>query len=239
MWRGRGRALLGLGVLGALVGCAPSTLSPMVMRLGPGTPDRAFFQAGLRGGPRLSAPFDSREDSGGFEGNDTSFSLQQWSFAYDMALTQPLNERLFLHMGVQGEFFYPVPVPGYGLYGGFSTYVGNPRWGLAPALVLRGATDFGIGSVGGPGTLLGAESSLALSLNPEPGISLGVVPFFGIHRVYSGPTTATALYYGAALALQLPLGPRGRLELSGGFGRAKSGSANTWNAPIAGARWGL
>ncbi|SES73096.1 hypothetical protein [Stigmatella erecta] len=232
-------ALLGLGVLAWLAGCAPSTMSPMVMRLGPGNPERSFFQAGLRGGPRLSAPFENSTDPGDFAGNETSFSTQQWSLSYDVAFTEPINERLFLHVGVQGEFFYPLPLPGYGLYGGLSTYVGNPRWGLSPALVLRGASDFGIHSRGGPGTLLGAESSMALSLTPEPGVALGVVPFFGIHRVFSDSTRATALYYGAALAVQFPLGPRGRLELSGGFGQAKTGSSSTWNAPIAGARWGL
>jgi hypothetical protein len=228
-----------LGGLAWLAGCAPSTLGPMVMRLGPGTPDRSFLQAGLRGGPRLSAPFSDGSTADTFAGNEANFSTRQWSLAYDMALTQPLNERLFLHLGLQGEFFYPLPLPGYGLYGGVSTYVGNPRWGLSPAFVLRGATDFGIGSRGGPGTVLGAESSVALSLTPEPGIALGVVPFAGVHRVFAQFDTVSALYYGAALAVQVPLGPRGRLEVSGGFGRAKSGSADSWNVPITGARWGL
>ncbi|ADO72505.1 hypothetical protein [Stigmatella aurantiaca] len=231
-------AFIALGVLAWLAGCAPSTMSPMVMRLGPGQPDSAYFQAGLRGGPRLSAPFADGAEPSLFGGNERPFSTQQWSMAYDVALTEPLTERLSLHVGVQGEFFYPLPMPGYGVYAGLSTYFGNPRWGIAPAFVLRGASDLGIDSRGGPGTIVGAESSMALYLTPDPGVALGLVPFVGFHRVFSGEQSATASYYGAALAVQVPLDRLTRLEFSGGFGRAKTGGSDTWNAPIIGARWG-
>lgn len=232
-----------LAALAWLAGCAPTTMSPMVLRLGPGHPDRTFLQAGIRSGPRLSAPIAQRVNLDPFDpdfvGNQNSFSTRQWSMAYDLALTRPLTEKLSMHLGVQGEVYYPLPLPGYGLYGGVSTYYGTPRYGVAPALVVRGATDFGIDTRGGPGSILGAEASTALYLCPEPGVSMGLVPFVGVHQVFSESSArGTALYYGGAVAVQIPFGKLDRMELSGGFGRAKVSGEATWNAPILGARWG-
>ena len=52
---GRG-SCVALVALGALAACAPTTVSPMVMRLGPGHPENTLIQAGVRSGPRLSSP---------------------------------------------------------------------------------------------------------------------------------------------------------------------------------------
>lgn len=233
-----------LMALASLIGCAPTTMSPMVMRLGPGHPDRTLLQAGLRSGPRLSAPLSARSNLDPFEddfsGDQSSFSTRQWSLAYDLALTRPLTEKLALHLGVQGEVYYPIPLPGYGVYGGLSTWYGTPMVGVAPAIVVRGATDFGIGSSrGGPGTILGAETSAALYFCPEERVSLAVVPFLGVHQVFSHQSSsATTLYYGGAVVMQVPLGKTDRLEFSGGFGRVKESGQASWNAPIVGARWG-
>jgi hypothetical protein len=238
------RAVAALLGLAWLAGCAPTTMSPMVIRLGPGNPTESFLQAGLRSGPRLSAPLSVRTnpdpfDSDTFAGDRSSFSTQQWSMAYDLALTRPLNERLSMHLGLQGEIYYPLPLPGYGVYGGVSSYYGTPEYGIAPALVVRGATDFGIDSRGGPGSILGAEASASMYFCPEQNVSLGLVPFFGIHRVFSREgASANSIYYGGAVVMSLPLSRQDRLEFSGGTGRVKSSGEASWNAPIIGTRWG-
>jgi hypothetical protein len=184
--------------LAALAGCAPTAMGPMVMRLGPGAPDTNLAQLGVRTGPRLSAPLAGNEpfisDSERFRGDDASFSTQQWGMALDAAVTWPLSERLHLHTGFQGELFLPLPIPGYGLYAGASYYVGSERLGLAPAVALRGATDFGIGTRGGPGSMFGAEASCAFTLQPEENVSLGVVPFFAWHTMGSRDATDTSVF---------------------------------------------
>jgi hypothetical protein len=239
VWRGV------LVLLAALGGCAPATLSPMVMRMGPGLPDSSVFQAGLRAGPRLSAPlsartsasFDSSEQI--FAGDNSSFSTRQWSVAYDVALTKPLGERLALHVGAQGEFYYPLPLPGYGPYGGLSSWYGTSTFGVAPAIVLRGASDFGIASSrGGPGTLLGAETSVSVYLSPEDRVAVGLVPFCGVHRAFTREAASTLVYFGGALVMQVPLGKTDRIEASGGFGHVMERKGESWNVPILGARWG-
>jgi hypothetical protein len=234
-------ALTAIAALAALAGCAPTTLGPMVMRLGPGHPEQSQAHFGVRSGPRLSAPIAARttDDSSEaiFSGNASSFSTRQWSMAYDLALTKPLNESLAMHLGVQGEIYYPLPLPGYGLYGGLSGWFGTREVGVAPAVVIRGATDFGIDTRGGPGSILGAEASATLYFCPEPRVSLGLVPFFGMHQVFNRGESATAMYYGGALVFQLPLGREDRLELSGGFGQADVSGEATWNVPIMGTRW--
>jgi hypothetical protein len=240
---GRWAVAAALAALAWLVGCAPTTVSPMVMRLGPGHPTESVFHGGLRSGPRLSAPLAALTSDPfapqRFAGDRNSFSTQQWSMAYDLAVTKPLDERLSLHLGVQGEVYYPLPLPGYGVYGGVSSFYGTSEYGVAPALVVRGATDFGIHTRGGPGSILGAEASATLSLSPEKRVSLGLVPFFGIHQVFSRQDArATSLYYGAAVVMQLPVGRLDHVELSGGSGRVKSSGEASWNAPIIGARWG-
>jgi hypothetical protein len=229
-----------LVVLAALAGCAPTTVSPMVIRMGPGHPENSLIHVGLRSGPRLSAPLAARINPGEtFSGDQNSFSTRQWSVAYDLAVTKPLTEKLSLHLGVNGEIYYPLPLPGYGVYLGLSSWYGTPTIGIAPSIVLRGATDFGIESRGGPGSIAGAETSAALYFSPEERVSLGLVPFLGIHQVFARQDmNATTLYYGGALVMQLPLGRADRLEFSGGFGRVKAREEPGWNAPILGARWG-
>lgn len=228
--------------LAALAGCAPTAMGPMVMRLGPGAPDTNLAQLGVRTGPRLSAPLAGNEpfisDSERFRGDDASFSTQQWGMALDAAVTWPLSERLHLHTGLQGEFFLPLPIPGYGLYAGASYYVGSERLGLAPAVALRGATDFGLGTRGGPGSMFGAEASCAFTLQPEENVSLGVVPFFAWHTLGSRDATDTSVYYGGVVAARFTWGWLDKVELSGGFGRVKTGSGASWNVPILGVRGG-
>jgi hypothetical protein len=230
-----------VALLAALTGCAPTTMSPMVMRLGPGPANETTLHGGVRSGPRLTAPLaarttlDSTESI--FAGNAEPFSTRQWSMAYDIALTKPMSETLSMHLGVQGEIYYPLPLPGYGLYGGLSGWYGSRELGVAPALVLRGATDFGIDTRGGPGSMFGAEASAALYFCPDPKVSLGLVPFLGVHQVFNRGENATALYYGGAMVIQIPIGRVDKVELSGGFGRADVTGEASWNVPIMGTRW--
>ncbi len=224
-------------------GCAPTAMGPMVMRMGPGRPDQNVMQLGMRSGPRLSAPVVGSQPnlpSGDrFRGDESSFFPQQWGMAFDAALTIPLSERLHLHTGMQGEMFLPVPLPAYGLYAGASYYVGSEQWGLAPAMAVRGASDFGlVNSRGGPGSFFGAEVSCALTMQPEKNVSLGLVPFASWHSVVAGGRTEQALYYGGVVAARVSWGGLNDLEVSGGFGRAKVGKGVSWNVPIMGARGG-
>jgi hypothetical protein len=237
----RGTGLAALVALAALAGCAPTTMSPMVMRLGPGHPDITTVHGGVRSGPRLTAPIAARTTLDSteaiFSGDADSFSTRQWSMAYDLALSKPLTPDIALHLGVQGEIYYPLPLPGYGLYAGVSSWFGSRELGVAPALVIRGASDFGIDTRGGPGSMFGAEASAALYFCPEPKVSLGLVPFFGMHQVFNRGESATAMYYGGAMVFQIPIGRQDKVEFSGGFGRADVSGEASWNVPILGTRW--
>ncbi len=236
---GRG-SFVALVALAALAGCAPTTVSPMVMRMGPGRPNNTLIQAGVRSGPRLSAPLAAKvRPDQQFSGNRSILSTQQWSMAYDLALQKPLTEKLALHLGLNGEVYYPLPLPGYGLYMGLSSWYGTPNIGVAPAIVLRGASDFGIDTRGGPGHMAGVETSVSFYFSPEERVCLGFVPFFGVHQVISEQgQSATTMYYGGALVMQLPMSRADRIELSGGFGQVKARGEQSWNAPILGTRWG-
>ncbi|TQF12065.1 hypothetical protein FJV41_30955 [Myxococcus llanfairpwllgwyngyllgogerychwyrndrobwllllantysiliogogogochensis] len=240
----RPRVVLPLALaLGVLAGCAPTAVGPMVMRLGPGAAEQRILQAGIRSGPRLSAPIAGTQGvvsvDERFRGDDASFSTQQWGLAFDAAMTWPLTERLHLHTGIQGEMFLPLPVPGYGVYAGASYYLGSEQLGVAPSFALRGASDFGItSSKGGPGSMAGAEATCAFSFSPEPGVSVGLVPFVAVHTLASHGTSQGSLYYGGVVAARFTWRWLDTLELSGGFGRAKVGNSASWNVPIVGVRGG-
>ncbi|NMO15062.1 hypothetical protein HPC49_08275 [Pyxidicoccus fallax] len=232
------------GVLGAvlalLAGCAPSTLSPMAVRLVPGNPGQVTARAGVRTGPRLSVPLQDPEH---FQGNRAPFSTPQWAVAYDGDMLVPLGGGTGLHVGLQGEVgcdeveaTCPVPVPGYGLSLGLSQYLQLGDVSLAPAVVLRGATDFGFGAKGGPSSILGVEASASLALRME-GTVVGVVPFLGVHRlILTEQRTASATYGGVALAGQFDLGGGEFLELTAGTGLVRMRGVEDWWVPIFGMR---
>jgi hypothetical protein len=208
----------------------------MVVRLAPGNPAELGGQLGLHTGPRLSVPVVSRSGGPGsssFAGDTNLFAMPQWGLAYDLGLTQPLTPATSLHLGVQGEFGYPIPLPAYGLYTGVSHYVSIGRVSLAPAATARFATDFGIPSFGGPGTLLGGDLSLTLGWHPEDRFAVGLVPFVSHQHLWTGPSQSYALYVGAALVARLKLSG-GCFEVSGGFGRVFMPSIPAWTTPILG-----
>ncbi|QSQ27207.1 hypothetical protein JY651_20830 [Pyxidicoccus parkwayensis] len=236
---------LATGMLGAvlamLAGCAPTTLSPMAIRMVPGRPDGVTPRAGLRTGPRLSAPLQAPED---FRGNREPFSSPQWSVAYDADLLVPLGGGTGLHVGFQGELgcseieaTCPIPLPGYGLTMGLSQYLQLGNVSVAPAVMLRGATDFGLGTLGGPGSMLGVEASVSLGVHYDDAV-VGVVPFYGVHRLIVSDRNATATYGGLALTGHFDLGDGDFIELTTGGGLVRMRGVKPWWVPIFGIQGG-
>lgn len=228
--------------LALMAGCAPTTMSPMGIRLAPGAPDHVTKRTGLRTGPRLSAPLQAPDD---FEGNSKPFASPQWSVAYDADVLIPVSGGTSVHLGFQGEIgcdedidTCPLPVPGYGLSMGLSHYLDLGEFSLAPAVVLRGATDFGLGTEGGPGSVVGAEASVSLSLKLDETSAVGLVPFLGVHRVMLGDRDISATYTGVALAGHFDVGNGQFLELTAGGGVVKMRGVPDWWAPIFGIRGG-
>jgi hypothetical protein len=227
--------------LTVLAGCAPTTLSPMGIRMVPGSLDHVTARAGMRTGPRLTVPLQAPED---FEGNRAPFSSPQWSVAYDADLLIPVSANTRVHVGFQGEVgcteieaTCPVPVPGYGLSMGLSHYFQLGDVSIAPAVMLRGATDFGLATVGGPGSMMGVEASASLAVHLDDTV-LGVVPFLGVHRLVISERTASATYGGLALAGHFELGDGEFIELTAGAGRVDMRGVEPWWAPIFGIRGG-
>jgi hypothetical protein len=229
------RALLLLLLAAA---CAPSTISPMVIRMGPSPDRKVSTLVGVRTGPRLTVPVSTTSSSpfGGFGGDLTPFAPPQMGMAYDLGVTVPLTASSAVVLGGSGELYYPFPLPAYGLYAGYSHYLSAGPIGIAPSAVVRGATDIGF-SVGGPGSMVGAEGSVCLSYQPEPKISLGLVPFIGVHQFWSGPLSERNYYAGWAIAVRVQ-NNTDVVEISGGFGRVFSQARPSWAVPIIGVRAG-
>lgn len=233
-----GRALgFTVALLAVLSGCAPSTLSPMAMRMVPGLPDGVGKRAGVRAGPRLSVPIARPED---FEGNRKPFAFPQWAVAYELELLVPLGGGTGMHVGFQGELgcefaneACPVPVPGYGMSLGLSEYFQAGPVSVAPAVTLRGATDFGLATYGGPGSIIGVEASATLALHSE-GTAVGIVPFLGVHRLVGTGRDVSATYAGAAIAGHFDIGDGQFLELSAGAGLVRMRGVPDWWVPLFG-----
>jgi hypothetical protein len=219
----------------ALGACAPTTASPMIIRMDPLRPNKNGIALGARTGPRLSTalPGNSTTPIGTHLGDDQPMSLPQLGVAYDVAFTTRITEDTAFHLGLQGVFYYPLPFPAYGVYLGASHYFTFGQFSFAPALLVRGSTDFGIpASIGGPASLVGTEASFSLAYHPLPNVTVGVVPFIGYHRIYSR-REASAFFTGGVLALRF-----NNVELTGGFGRVFMPGFDNWTVPIMGARGG-
>jgi hypothetical protein len=140
---------------------------------------------------------------------------------------------LALHLGLQGEFYYPFPLPGYGLYAGVSYEWRVGNLAIAPALSARGATDFGFSTLSSMwSSILGGEATLSVVYYSEEKVTLGVVPFFGLHQVDS-TRDGLALYPGVAFTARA-----GDFEFSAGAGYAIIPNLASWPAPIFGVRGG-
>lgn len=213
-------------------------MAPMAIRMRPDDVNGVNAAFGLRTGPRLSAPLRTATSAGfgPFRGDQASFNLEQWSAAYDLVFSKAITETTSLFLGGQGEIYYPVPLPGYGLYGGVSQFHRIGKLGIGPAVTVRGATDFGIGVVGGPGSILGAEASCSVGYADEA-LPFAIVPFYGMHAVWAGGKMTPSQYLGAAVAMQMKF-RMVYFEVSGGFGRVFQDGVPSWNAPIIGLRVG-
>ena len=205
----------------------------MIIRMSPGVTGESAGALGLRSGPRLAAAISPRFASG-FAGDADRFGFPQWSVAYDLSLTRVVRGTTAVHFGVQGEFYYPFPFPAYGVYAGISQFYSLGRLGIAPAVCLRASSDFGIGSsIGGPGSQAGLEASATFSVFSEERVSVGIAPFFGVYRIWSGGNDANAAYFGAVLVARLD-----QLELTGGYGRVVMPGVASWGVPLLGVRGG-
>lgn len=224
-----------MGLL-CLVGCAPTTLSPSIIRLHPGELDRTRTMLGVQTGPRLSAPYSATTGSI-FHGDRNTFSFPQWSIAYDLDFERAFTPEFSAHFGGQGEFYYPLPAPGYGLYGGLSYLASWEHFSVAPALSLRGATDFGIGVLGGPGTIAGLELTTTFAVKSEDGARLAIVPFASMNRVLTASSDTLSFYTGLAFVLHLDR-ERSSVQAVGGFGRVITPGERSWTSPIIGVRGG-
>lgn len=236
----RTAALVGLALLAGLTGCAPTTLSPMALRLAPLEPGTSHDRVGIHSGPRLAVPLSRPQN---FHGDDAPFSIPQWAFAYDVQHLEPLGNQFALHLGFQAEIgctyhSCPVPVPGFGVSTGLSHYVPLGVLSVAPAVMLHGATDFGLGVVGGPGSQVGAEASLTLGLH-DGTTAVGFTPFCGVHRVFGTRGDTLALYFGTVISGHFSLGGDDALELSTGLGRVEMERGPSWTVPIFGLSGGM
>lgn len=221
-----------------LAGCAPTTMSPAIIRTAAGDPDRTRAMLGLQTGPRLSAPYSSLGGSGtSFEGDRNTFAIPQFSFAYDLDFERAITPEFSAHFGAQGEFYYPLPLPGYGVYGGVSYRKAFGGFSIAPALSLSGSTDFGIGFLGGPGSIAGLEASTHFAYQSEDGVLVGIAPFAGVHRVFATGADQPSFFTGFVLVLHLER-TGGSLQGVGGFGRVYTPGQESWNVPIAGFKGG-
>jgi hypothetical protein len=236
-------------VLALALACAPTTLSPTMTRLVRGDPARLGTILGIKSGPRLSVPLVAQLGSvpppgGGsppattFVGDANSFATPQWSLAYEVGVVKALENGFAVHAGAQGEFYYPFPLPGYGLSAGISRYFQlGEGLSIAPAVGVRGATDFGIRTIGGSGSFAGAEVAVTIAVHPESRLAVGLVPFASAQYVWTAAGDTPALYAGAVMAVHLDLG-LDKVEAVGGFGRVFMPVVESWNSPILGARVG-
>ena len=87
---------------------------------------------------------------------------------------------------------------------------------------------------------MGAEASAAFYFCTEDDKSaVGVVPFLGIHGVFSqGAVTPQPCSTGGRWWCSSPWAAADQFELSGGFGPGEGRRQSSWNAPILGARVG-
>jgi len=223
-------------------GCAPTTLSPMIMRLTPTDATAGETTFGLRTGPRLSVPV-APSTSGGivtapFAGDSNIFSVPQWGMAYDLAYHAPIDAATTAHLGVQGEFYYPIVLPAVGAYVGVSRYFTVGQASIAPAAVGRFTTDFGLPSGGGPSSQAGGELSLALAWHPEDRVTVGLVPFGAYQHVWVNGSDTYGIYTGGVVAVRIRYASGlDAFEISGGYGRVFMPNGIAWSTPILGVRF--
>lgn len=230
-----------VAVLMALCACAPVTMAPLALRMGPSDMKAVNAAFGIRTGPRLSSSVAPVPPGGGspftFTGDTAPFNLAQWAPAYDFVVSRGITETTAIHIGAQGEIYYPLPLPAYGVYAGVSQYHRFGRLGIGPTLTARGATDFGISFLSSPGSVVGGEAACSIGVADET-LPFAIVPFYGFHGVFLNTGAIVPSHYaGATLALQRHFRSV-YVEVTAGFGRVFQPGVRSWNAPIIGIRVG-
>lgn len=211
-------------------GCAPTSIAPSIIRYEPLDPDEPEHRLGLRAGPRLASAL-ARRDSGRLDFEVGTPTPPELGVAVEYQRTQPLGRGLAAHLGVQAELFYGLPLPGIGLMAGLSWRKQLGSVSIAPALALRGATDFGIATATVSGSFAGGDVGVSFSLAESDVARLGLTPFFSIWQSFRG-TMDTVFFTGGMLFARFR-----SVELLMGFGRLYTGNV-AWNVPLLGVRAG-
>ncbi len=226
-------------MIGALCsGCPATTLAPSIIHFAPVRPDRTEFQIGVRSGPRMAAAYGART-RGTWAGDEDPFSPFNWGLAWDAAVTFPFKSGLALHLGGQVEFAYPLPLPGIGAFAGLSYLAQRGRFSIAPSLAVRGATDFGIGTLtsaatgGVPGSAVSADLGVTFAARAHDDVRFGLVPFVSVAKPFSRIEVPVTFYAGALLAVRVA-----RMEFTLGFGRVITTDGVAFTVPLVGVRAG-
>jgi hypothetical protein len=224
------RASLAALSLLCLAACAPTSLAPSIIRYEPLDPNEPEHRLGLRTGPRLSSSL-ARLEAGTLDRDVGTVAPPEVGLALEYQRTQPFTSGLAVHLGVQAEIFYALPLPGLGVMAGLSWRKQLGSASIAPAIAVRGATDFGIATVTVPGSFIGGDVGVSISAAESDTARIGVTPFFSVWQSLRG-SMATVLFTGAMVFARFRM-----VELLAGFGRMYTGGA-AWNVPLFGVRLG-
>ncbi len=214
-------------VLGA---CAPTSLAPSIIRYEPLNAEEPEHRLSIRSGPRLASALTSLSAST----LDTEVGTPtppELGVALEYQRTQPVGQGFALHAGVQAELFYFLPSPGLGLMGGISWRKQFGTVSIAPAIALRGASDFGISTATPSGSFISGDLGLSISAAEGDTARLGVTPFLSVVQSFRA-TMDTVFFVGAMLFARFR-----SFELLVGFGRIYTGGV-AWNVPLLGVRAG-
>lgn len=215
-------------VLGA---CAPTSLAPSIIRYEPLNPDEPENRLGLRAGPRLAEGLTLAK-SGQLDPDIGTPVPPQLGVALEFQRTQTLVGNLAAHFGAQCEVLYALPFPGIGLMAGLSYRHQIGTVSIAPAIAVRGATDFGVAVATVEGSYVGGDLSVTLSAKEGDTARLGVTPFLSINESFRSGVQDFVIFAGGMLFARFQ-----SVELLVGFGRVFSGGT-AWNVPLLGVRAG-
>jgi hypothetical protein len=216
-------------------GCASTSLAPSIIRFAPPSSslDPVGVNLGLRTGPRLANVLQPNTGSVlGATNSGSSFDLRNnLGLMWDLDVVVRTRSPIAFHLGAQAEFGYPIPVPGFGLFAGVSAALTKGQLTVAPALAIRGATDFGLaGITGASGSYLAADVCVTLSVRALDDVRLALVPFFSVQQPASRVTLPFSLYAGGMVVARF-----GSIEAMAGFGRVFA-DAQSFNVPLMGLR---
>ncbi len=215
----------------ALGACAPTSLAPSIIRYEPLDPSEPENRLGIRSGPRLAQSLTTSK-SGLLDPEVGTPLPPELGVSIEYQRTQALVGALAFHLGAQCELLYALPFPGIGLMAGLSYRHQVGSFSIAPAVAVRGATDFGISVATAAGSYFGGDVSVTLSAAEGATARLGLTPFLSIWESVRSGTTDLVLFPGAMVFVRFQ-----SVELLVGFGRVFTGGT-AWNVPLLGIRAG-